>query len=57
MQIYFLHHKCGTFDNYKSWKNITSYILNSLNIEYYFQKIRELETHLETAHHSNVDNS
>ena len=38
-------------------KNITTYISNSLNIEYYFQKIRELETNLETIHHSNVDNS
>ena len=28
-------------------KNITTYISNSLNIEYYFQKIRELETNLE----------
>ena len=28
-------------------KNITTYISNSLNIEYYFQKIRELEINLE----------
>ena len=28
-------------------KNITTYISNSLNIKYYFQKIRELETNLE----------
>ena len=38
-------------------KNITAYISNSLNIEYYFQKIRELETHLDTFHHLNVNNS
>ena len=36
-------------------KNITTYISNSLNIEHYFQKIRELETHLDTFHHSNVN--
>ena len=38
-------------------KNITAYISNSLNKERYFQKIRSLETHLETVHYSNVDNS
>ena len=37
-------------------KSITTYILKSLNMEYYFQKIRSLETHLNTVHHSNVDN-
>ena len=38
-------------------KNITTYISNILDIEYYFQKIHELETNLKTVHHSNVDNS
>ena len=38
-------------------KNITPYVSNSLNIEHYFQKIRELETHFDTVHHSNVDYS
>ena len=33
-------------------KNITTCISYSLEIEYYFQKICELETHLDTVHHS-----
>ena len=43
--------------NKSGGKNITTYTSDSLNIEHYFQKIRELETNLETIHHSNVDNS
>ena len=43
--------------NKSGGKNITTYISDSLNIEHHFQKIHELETHLDTVHHSNVDNS
>ena len=37
-------------------KNITIYILISLNTRCHFQKIYSWETHFETVHHSNADN-
>ena len=37
-------------------KNITTHISNSLNIEFYFQKISSLQAHFRTVHHLNVDN-
>ena len=47
----------GPFDNKrrKLLKKYNNMHLNSLNIKCHFQKIRSLETHLETVYHSNAD--